>query len=44
MKPEDRLHKYYRYKKLDPRAHYGIAEQYESILDPRPNLVPWGSK
>lgn len=44
MKPADRLHKYYRYKKLDPLARYGIAEQYESILDPCPNLVPWSSK
>ncbi|SHE28716.1 glycosyltransferase [Desulforamulus putei] len=44
MKPEDRLYKYYRYKKLDPLARYGIAEQYESILDPRPNLVPWSPK
>ncbi|MEW6696900.1 MAG: glycosyltransferase [Bacillota bacterium] len=41
MKPADRLQKYYRYKRLDPLARYGIAEQYESILDPRPNLVPW---
>ncbi|MFZ5754692.1 MAG: glycosyl transferase, partial [Bacillota bacterium] len=41
LKPEDRLQKYYRYKQLDPRALYGIKEQYESILDPRPNLIPW---
>jgi len=41
MKPEDRLTKYYRYKKLDPGSVYGIVQQYESILDPRPNLVPW---
>jgi len=41
MKPEDRLKKYYRYKKLDPQGIYGIAQQYESILDPRPNLVTW---
>ncbi len=41
IKPEDRLKKYYRYKKLDPEATYGIAEQYLSILDPGPNLVPW---
>ncbi|MCL6559172.1 MAG: glycosyltransferase [Firmicutes bacterium] len=41
MKPEDRLKKYYRYKQLDPESIYGIKEQYQSILDPRPNLVPW---
>lgn len=42
MKPEDRLKKYYRYKELDPGSIYGIAEQYNSILDPKPNLIPWG--
>ena len=41
MKEEDRLYKYNRYKKLDPDAVYGIAEQYESILDPQPNLILW---
>ncbi len=41
MKEEDRLYKYNRYKQLDPDAVYGIAEQYESILDPNPNLVHW---
>ncbi|NPV73033.1 MAG: glycosyltransferase [Pelotomaculum sp.] len=41
MKPEDRLKKYYRYKQLDPESVYGIKEQYQSILDPKPNLVPW---
>ena len=41
MKAEDRLNKYNRYKQLDPNAIYGIAEQYESILDPQPNLVLW---
>lgn len=41
IKPEDRLKKYYRYKELDPDSRYGIAEQYQSILDPRPNLLPW---
>lgn len=41
IRPEDRLAKYYRYKKLDPGCRYGIAEQYESILDPSPNLVKW---
>ena len=41
MRPKDRLNKYFRYKKLDPQSIYGIAEQYSSILAPRPNLVPW---
>lgn len=38
---QDRLHKYDRYKKLDPDAIYGWKEQYESILDEKPNLVKW---
>ena len=37
----DRKRKYERYKKLDPDAIYGWKEQYESILDPTPNLVKW---
>ncbi|WP_243137681.1 glycosyltransferase family 2 protein, partial [Desulfofundulus thermobenzoicus] len=41
IRPADRLAKYYRYKQLDPRGHYGIRQQYLSILDPKPNLVPW---
>jgi len=41
MCKDDRLYKYNRYKQLDPDAVYGIAEQYESILDPKPNLIPW---
>lgn len=41
MRPEDRLAKYYRYKKLDPHAKYGVREQYLSILDPKPRLIPW---
>lgn len=36
-----RLEKYTRYKLLDPAALYGWKEQYESILDAEPNLVPW---
>jgi hypothetical protein len=40
-RPADRLEKYYRYKKLDPKARYGIKEQYQSILDPKPNLIGW---
>lgn len=41
MSPADRLSKYYRYRELDPGARYGIAAQYLSILDPKPNLLPW---
>lgn len=39
--PRDRLMKYKRYQMLDAGARYGIAAQYESILDPKPNLVKW---
>lgn len=38
---EDRLEKKRRYERLDPDAVYGIKEQYESILDPNPNLKEW---
>lgn len=41
MKEEDRLYKYNRYQQLDPKAVYGISEQYESILDANPNLILW---
>lgn len=41
QKSLDRLRKYERYKKLDPGAIYGVAGQYESILDPRPRLIAW---
>jgi len=41
LRPQDRLEKYYRYKQLDPNGTYGNLEQYLSILDPNPNLVPW---
>jgi glycosyltransferase involved in cell wall biosynthesis len=40
-KEEDRKAKFERYKLLDPDAKYGIKEQYDSILDPNPNLVTW---
>jgi hypothetical protein len=40
-KPEDRAAKYSRYMQLDPNGVYGWKEQYESILDPNPNLVAW---
>ena len=39
--PEIRLAKYYRYKQLDPQSIYGSMAQYESILEPNPNLVSW---
>ncbi|CEJ06096.1 Glycosyl transferase, group 2 protein [Acididesulfobacillus acetoxydans] len=41
QRPSDRLRKYERYKKLDPLAAHGVAGQYESILDPKPHLLPW---
>ncbi|WP_338324873.1 glycosyltransferase family 2 protein [Metabacillus mangrovi] len=37
----DRVAKYERYRKLDPDYLYGVKEQYESILDPHPNLIEW---
>ncbi|MNO23780.1 Glycosyl transferase family 2 [compost metagenome] len=40
-KAEYRLDKYLRYMLLDPDGQYGWKEQYMSILDPNPNLVPW---
>ncbi|WP_245824132.1 glycosyltransferase [Sporomusa malonica] len=40
-RPEDRVAKYFRYKELDPKAKYGVQEQYLSILDPKPNLIKW---
>jgi glycosyltransferase involved in cell wall biosynthesis len=39
---EDRNIKYLRYKELDPEAQYGWKEQYDSILDDDPHLIPWG--
>lgn len=41
VRPQDRLAKYYRYKRLDPNGTYGNLEQYRSILDPKPNLIEW---
>jgi hypothetical protein len=41
IRPADKLDKFYRYRKLDPAARYGSAEQYLSILDPRPDLRQW---
>ncbi|MDR3587858.1 MAG: glycosyltransferase family 2 protein [Desulfosporosinus sp.] len=40
-KLEDRLQKYTRYKLYDPEGKYGNLGQYESILDPFPNLIKW---
>jgi len=37
----DRIAKYSRYQRLDPGAKFGWQEQYDSILDPSPNLKPW---
>ncbi|MGE5405052.1 MAG: glycosyltransferase, partial [Candidatus Saccharibacteria bacterium] len=39
--PADREAKYKRYMESDPEGKYGIMEQYQSILDPEPNLVKW---
>lgn len=39
--PQHRLEKYQRYMLLDPEAKYGWKEQYMSILDDNPNLIPW---
>ncbi|KGK90944.1 glycosyl transferase [Desulfosporosinus sp. HMP52] len=44
IRPQDRLEKYYRYKRLDPNGNYGSLEQYLSILDPNPNLVKWETR
>lgn len=41
VRPDIRKEKYDRYMNLDPGARYGWKEQYESILDPEPNLVTW---
>lgn len=38
---EDRARKYRRYQLLDPDAIYGIREQYDSIMDEKPNLIKW---
>ncbi|KFN12155.1 MAG: glycosyltransferase family 2 protein [Paenibacillus macerans] len=40
-KEEDRHEKLHRYRELDPGGAYGWREQYDSILDPVPNLVEW---
>ncbi len=38
---KDREDKYEKYMRLDPEGEYGDIEQYESILDPDPNLKKW---
>lgn len=38
---DDRQRKYERYRQLDPDGRFGSLLQYESILDPTPNLVRW---
>ncbi len=40
-KEEDRIAKYNRYLALDPDGEFGSMAQYQSILDPNPNLVQW---
>lgn len=40
-KQEDRINKFNRYQLLDPDGIYGNQAQYQSILDPSPNLIPW---
>jgi len=40
-RPEYRLEKYLRYHALDPNGEFGWKEQYASILDEQPNLIPW---
>ena len=35
----DRVHKYRRYKELDPAGRWGDKAQYESILDRNPRLI-----
>lgn len=38
---EQRRRKYERYLALDPEGKWGRLEQYRSILDPNPRLLPW---
>ncbi|RAV22927.1 glycosyltransferase [Paenibacillus contaminans] len=40
-KEKDRIAKYERYMRLDGEGRYGWKEQYESILDEWPNMIPW---
>ncbi|MCF8567607.1 glycosyltransferase family 2 protein [Alicyclobacillus tolerans] len=38
---DERFSKYLRYKERDPNGQWGSLAHYESILDPKPNLVAW---
>jgi glycosyltransferase involved in cell wall biosynthesis len=38
---KDRENKYERYMDMDPEGRYGWMEQYDSILDKDPHLIPW---
>lgn len=38
---EERYRKYLRYLEKDPEGKWGSLKQYQSILDPKPNLVEW---
>ena len=38
LRPEDRAAKHARYLQMDPGGRWGSAQQYASILDPRPHL------
>lgn len=40
-RPEDRIEKYNRYMKLDPKGEFGSLDQYKSILDKNPSLTLW---
>ncbi len=40
-KENDRQEKYQRYQELDPDGQFGWKDQYESILDEKPYLIPW---
>ncbi|WP_127531995.1 glycosyltransferase [Paenibacillus kobensis] len=41
---EEREAKYERYKRMDPDGRWGSIDQYESILDPAPNLIRWSEE
>ncbi|WP_260858672.1 glycosyltransferase [Fictibacillus phosphorivorans] len=41
---DERRKKYERYKQIDPEGKWGSLVQYESILDPNPNLVEWRNR
>lgn len=39
--PNDRINKYNRYMRLDPKGEFGCLAQYRSILNKKPNLKKW---